>query len=419
MRLEVINTGTELLLGNTINTHLAYLGEQLLPFGLRINRQVCIPDGDIIRESLLESFPRNEIVMVTGGLGPTSDDITREITAEIFGVGLEEDAEVMRRIVERLARRKKEINEQSKRQAQVPVGAQVLQNDFGTAPGLYFPAQEFCEAVGGPTPHLFLLPGPPRELKPMFKDRVEPLLRVICQGKTKIAEMRNFRLSGLGESEVANTVEAALVGLGSDLELGYCARAGEVIVRVLGTPEQMEASRNIVASAFPEQFFSATDQSMELTVVDLLKRFGRTLATAESCTGGLIGHRVTNVPGSSAVLQRGYITYSNASKSALLGVPEAMINEHGAVSAEVCQAMVEGCLAQAGTDYAISVTGIAGPDGGTDAKPVGTVFIGIASNDGKPTVVERHYFPYERESFKFVASQTALDLLRRRVVGFL
>lgn len=419
MRLEVINTGTELLLGNTINTHLAYLGEHLLPFGLRINRQVCIPDGDVIREALLESFPRNEIVLVTGGLGPTSDDITREITAEIYGVPLEEDAEALRRIVERLARRKKEINEQSKRQAQVPVGAVILHNDFGTAPGLYFPAQDFCAKTGGPTPHLFLLPGPPRELKPMIKTSVEPILRSICAGKTKISEMRNFRIAGLGESEVANTVEPSLIAMGSDLEIGYCARAGEVVVRVLGTAEQMEAARNIVAAAFPEQFFSATDQSMEETVVDLLKRFGRTLATAESCTGGLIGHRVTNVPGSSAVLMRGYVTYSNASKAELLGVPRTMLDEFGAVSEQVCQAMVEGCLQRGGTDYAISVTGIAGPDGGSEAKPVGTVFIGIASNDGKPTVVQRHLFPYERESFKFVASQTALDLVRRRVVGFL
>lgn len=419
MRLEVINTGTELLLGHTINTHLAYLGEHLLPLGLRIGRQICIPDGDIIREALVESFSRQEIVIVTGGLGPTSDDITREITAELLGQTLHEDAEVLERIRERLARRKREINEQTRRQAQVPSGARVLHNDFGTAPGLYFPAQAKCPVTGGPTPHLFLLPGPPRELKPMFQNSVVPLLREICTGRTRISEIRNFRLAGLGESEVSATVEPALMDLGKDLEIGYCARMSEVIVRVLGTPEQMEAARNVVAAAFPEQFFSATDQSMEETVVDLLRRFGRTVATAESCTGGLIAHRLTNVPGASEVFQRGSVSYANTAKTDMLGVPESMLRAHGAVSAEVCQSMVEGCLQRAGTDYAVSITGIAGPGGGSEEKPVGTVYIGVASREGGAPVIQRHFFPYERASFKEAASMAALDLLRRRVVGFL
>ncbi len=418
MRLELITTGTELLLGNTLNTHLTYLGEALLPFGLRIGRQVAIPDGDIIRQALLEAFPRNEIVIVTGGLGPTSDDLTREITADLLGLPMAENAEVLQRIKDRLARRQKEINDQTRRQAQVPVGAQVLPNDFGTAPGLYFPAQAHCPATGGPSPHLFLLPGPPRELKPMFANVMAPLLRTLCAGKTKLSQMRNFRLAGLGESEVSQTVEPALMQLGEDLEIGYCARMGEVIVRVLGTPEQMEGARNVVAAAFPQQFFSADDQSLEFTVVDLLKKFGRTVATAESCTGGLIAHRITNVPGASAVLTRGYVTYANEAKMELLGVPEELLGQHGAVSAEVCQSLVEGCLERAGTDYAVAVTGIAGPGGGTADKPVGTVFIAIASRDGQPTVVERHLFAYERETFKFTTSQTALDLLRRRCVGF-
>ena len=419
MRLEVINTGTELLLGNTINTHLAYLGEHLLPLGLRIGRQICIPDGDIIREALIESFSRQDIVIVTGGLGPTSDDITREITAELLGQSLHEDAEVLARIKERLARRHKEINDQTRRQAQIPEGARILHNDFGTAPGLYFPAQSQCPVTGGPTPHLFLLPGPPRELMPMFQNAVVPLLKEICTGKTRITDIRNFRLSGLGESEVSATVEPALMALGEDLEIGYCARMGEVVVRVLGSPEQMEAARNVVAASFPEQFFSATDQSMEETVIDLLRRFGRTVATAESCTGGLIAHRLTNVPGASEVFLRGSVVYANEAKMDMLGVPENLLRAHGAVSAEVCQSMVEGCLQRAGTDYAISITGIAGPGGGTDAKPVGTVFIGVASRDGKPPVIQRHFFPYERKSFKQASSLAALDLLRRRVVGFL
>jgi nicotinamide-nucleotide amidase len=209
------------------------------------------------------------------------------------------------------------------------------------------------------------------------------------------------------------------VALGEDLEIGYCARMGEVIVRVLGSPEQMEAARNVVAAAFPTQFFSATDQTMQHTVVDLLARFGRTVATAESCTGGLIGHLITNVPGASAVFTRGYITYANSAKLEMLGVSAALLEGHGAVSKEVCTAMVEGCLQRAETDYAVAVTGIAGPDGGTVDKPVGTVYIGVASKDGQPTVVQRHLFAYERETFKAVVAQTALDLVRQRCVGFI
>lgn len=415
MRLEVINTGTELLLGNTINTHLAFLGEQLLPFGLRIQRQLCIPDGEVIRHALEECFGRCEIVIVTGGLGPTSDDITRELTAELLGMSLQEDPAILERIASYLSRRKKEMNDNTRRQAQVPSGAEVLPNDFGTAPGLYFPAGHL--AKGRSSPHIFLLPGPPRELKPMFVRSVGPLLATICQGKSHVAQMKNFRLCGLGESEVARTVEPSLLQLGTDLEIGYCARPGEVIVRCIGSAEQLEAARMIVAAAFPDSFFSDDDQDLEHTVVQLLRQLGRTVATAESCTGGQIAHRLTNVPGASETLQRGYVTYSNESKIEMLGVDAALIRRVGAVSAEVCRAMADGCLARAGTDVAVSVTGIAGPDGGSADKPVGTVFLGVASKDGRPTHVERQMFPFDREMFKQMTSQTALDLIRRRIMG--
>ncbi len=414
MRLEVINTGTELLLGNTINTHLAFLGEKLLPLGLRIGRQLTIPDGEIIGQAVRETVGRADIVMVTGGLGPTSDDITRELIAELLGLPLELNASVEAAIKELLWQRKREMSEATRRQAMVPAGATVLMNAFGTAPGLYLPPGPVAAAGGALSPHLILLPGPPRELHPMVTNTVVPLLRGICEGRTVIREMKNFRLANLGESQVAAAVEESIQSLG-DVELGYCARAGEVIVRVLGMPAQLAAAEAIISAAFPAHYFTAKEEPLEFVVVDLLSRMGQNVATAESCTGGFLAHRLTNVPGASAVFPQGVVSYANEAKTELLGVPADLIAAHGAVSAEVASAMARGCLATAGTDHALAVTGIAGPSGGTAEKPVGTVFVALASRGVEEPLVERFLFKVERVTFKQLAAQAALDLLRRRL----
>ncbi len=417
MQLELINTGTELLLGHTINTHVAYLGETLLPLGLRISRQLAIPDGAVIRDALAETFGRAEIVLVTGGLGPTSDDITREIAAELLGMELEESVEVREAIQTRLARRNREMNANTLRQAMVPKGAEVLRNEHGTAPGLYFPPQALPQADGEPirhTPHLFLLPGPPRELKPMVEEIVKPQLRKIIAGRIVQQNLRNFRLCNVGESEVERTVEPALRSLGEDVEIGYCAKLGEIVVRVIGTPEQLEAARMIVAQAFPNQYFSDNDATLNQTVVGLLRKMGRTVATAESCTGGGIGSLITDVPGSSEIFIQGIITYANEAKTRLAGVSPTLLAEHGAVSEAVCAAMAQGCLERSGTTYALSATGIAGPGGGSEAKPVGTVYVGLAGPDGL-LVVEKHFLNMARTTFKSMVAVLALDLLRRHL----
>jgi nicotinamide-nucleotide amidase len=418
MRLEVINTGTELLLGNTINTHLAFLGETLLPLGLRIGRQLTIPDGAIIGEAVLETVGRADIVIVTGGLGPTSDDITRELIAELLGLPLELNTPVEDAIKALLWQRKREMNDATRRQAMVPAGCTVLMNAYGTAPGLYLPPSPVAAAGGTLSPHLILLPGPPRELHPMVRDTVVPLLRTICEGRTVIRGMKNFRLANMGESQVAATVEDDIMALG-DVELGYCARAGEVVVRVLGTPAQLAAAETILCAAFPAHYFTAEDQPLEHVVVNLLARMGQTVATAESCTGGFIAHRLTNVPGSSAVFPRGMVTYANEAKTDLLGVPAELLAAYGAVSAEVCASMVLGCLEKSETDHALAVTGIAGPGGGSDEKPVGTVFVGLASKGLAEPLVEKFLFKVERETFKQLTAQAALDLLRRRLCRML
>ena len=418
MRLEVINTGTELLLGDTLNTHLSWLGGQLLPLGLRIGRQLAIPDGDIIREAITESVGRADIVIVTGGLGPTSDDITRELTADLLGLPLHENGGVLAAIALRFSKRNREMNAHTRRQAMVPEKATVLPNEHGTAPGLYFPPLPVETCGGALSPHLFLLPGPPRELKPMFTSAVVPLLQIITAGQSEPRQMKNFRLCNLGETQVSTTVESTLLALGIP-ELGYCAKAGEVVVRVLGNREQMAQAESVIAAAFPGAFYSSDDSNMEQTVVRTLMKMGRSISAAESCTGGYLSHLITSVPGASAIFGRAFVTYANEAKCELLGVDPALIASHGAVSRECAGAMASGCLAASRADYALSVTGIAGPGGGSPEKPVGTVFISLAGLQHPHPVVEQHYLPFERASFKHIAATLALDLLRRRLLRIL
>ena len=415
MRIEVINTGTELLLGKVINSHLAFFGEELFKLGLSIERQVCIPDGDAIRSSLLESFEQAEVVLVTGGLGPTSDDITREITAELLGRELYLDSSILNAIRELFESRGYTMAATNDRQAMVPEGAEVLHNPNGTAPGLYLPA-----VTGGenPSPHLFLLPGPPRELRPMFVDQVMPKLRDLRGPEHAARQLRNFKLFGIGESSVAAKVEGALAAI-DGLELGYCARLGEVDVRCIAADAAaLDLAENIVREAFPRQLVNVGEQTIQEVLVTKLTALGQTVATAESCTGGLIASTITDVSGSSGVFHRGYVTYANAAKAEILGVPAALLAEHGAVSEEVVRAMAEGCLRVSGADHALAVSGIAGPTGGSDEKPVGTVFVGLASRaDDQPTYAAKHFFPVERSAFKLRTTRLTLDLLRQRLDG--
>ena len=409
MRVEVINTGTELLLGYVLNTHLKFFAEALFPLGLRIGRQVTVPDGDLIREALAEASVRAEIVLITGGLGPTTDDITREIVAEQLGLELVHDGEIMRAIEARFARRTMQMSPRNRRQAQRPREATVLWNHHGTAPGLYFPP---VAAGGRMSPHTFLLPGPPRELKPMFNESVLPILQALLPARPQFA-MNTYRIAGMGESGVEELVGELLLALG--LEVGYCARPGEVDLRLIGGPEVLARAEEIVVEKLGGHIVSRDGGELEKVVVDLLTARGETLAIAESCTGGFLAHRVTNVPGASAVFMQGFVTYADAAKTRALGVDAALLREHGAVSSEVAAAMAEGARAAAGVDHALATTGVAGPGGGSEAKPVGTVFIALATKLG-PTVVERHRYQHERETFKNLTAQTALDLLRRRFV---
>jgi len=403
MNVEVINTGSEILLGNVLNTHVATLAAGMFPLGLRIERQITVPDGDAIRVALVDALSRADLVIVTGGLGPTTDDITREITAELLGRPMHLDAAVLEDIAARFALRGLTMTDRVGRQAQVPEGALVLPNRNGTAPGLYLK-----HVADGRTTHVFLLPGPPRELKPMFEDSVLPILRTLVPAGD-VHGCRLYHVLGIGESTVEDKVGEQLLAI-PGLELGYCARPGEVDIRCIGAEPVLDAAEKIVLEVLGASVVTRDGRNVEQAVVEALTRRGETLATAESCTGGGLANRVTNISGSSAVFLAGFVTYSNEAKTRDLGVDATLIAEHGAVSPQVAAAMAEGARKRAGTDWALSTTGIAGPTGGTAAKPVGTVCIALARKDGA-TQVETHCFFRDRDVFKDIAARTALTLL--------
>ncbi|MFN2476484.1 MAG: CinA family nicotinamide mononucleotide deamidase-related protein [Chthoniobacterales bacterium] len=410
MRVEVINTGTELLLGDVTNKHLTYIAQQILPLGLRVQRQVTVPDGGAIRSALSEAVATAEIVFVTGGLGPTTDDITREATAEVLGVRMRRDEAVATAITARLERNRFPMTDRILRQADVPEGGTVLPNDNGTAPGLYFPARA---TAAGRTPHLFLLPGPPRELHPMFRESVLPLLRGVVRPDA-LPDHRVFSLACVGESVVEAKIGRELLAI-PELELGYCAHAGAVDVRVMGPRCAVRRAEELIDAAFGASIYTRTGETLEQVVVRLLTESGQTVTTAESCTGGYLAHRLTNVSGASAVYRSGAVTYSNEEKSRVLGVAPSLIKENGAVSEPVVRAMAEGARAAATASYALATTGIAGPGGGSELKPVGTVFIALASDTG--TQVHKFRFITDRQAFKQLATQRALELLRQHLLA--
>ncbi|MCG3146698.1 MAG: Nicotinamide-nucleotide amidohydrolase PncC [Verrucomicrobiae bacterium] len=391
MRIELINTGSELLLGYTVNTHANYIAGQLAERGLRLCRQTTVGDDrQEMRDAVAAALDRSDIILITGGLGPTSDDFTRDVVAELLGRQLIHHPAIAESIRDRFRRRNRQMPESVLIQALVPAGATVLENINGTAPGL------FLEHAGK---QIYLLPGPPRELKPMFEKLNLP--------RRDRLDCRVFKVARLPESIVEETVAPVLKDLPA-LELGYCARMGEVEVRVLG--DNLDEAERRIRAALGDNIFGVAGDRLEEVVLKMMA--GKTLAVAESCTGGYIAHRLTNVSGSSAVFLTGYVTYANESKMRLLGVREETLKTHGAVSEATCREMAEGARRQA--DYALATTGIAGPTGGTADKPVGLVFIGLATPT--QTVVERHVFTFDRETFKQVVSQYALDALRRELL---
>jgi nicotinamide-nucleotide amidase len=408
MRVSLLTTGTELLLGDVRDSHLSFIARHLLPLGLRIGEQRTVPDGSAIQDALKELFSRSDILFVTGGLGPTTDDVTREVVSGLLELELVHDETVMGGIRERLKKRRIPVSNRIGRQAQVPKGATVLPNANGTAPGFYLRSNANPNVT---SPQLFILPGPPRELQPMFINSVLPILSSIVPAPS--FQRRLYRIANMGESMVEKAVGAKILAL-PGIELGYCARPSEVDLRVIGDEQSVQQADAIIRGALGDSIFSSDNENLEEVVVKSLIARGQTLALAESCTGGLLANRITNVPGASNVFLAGYIVYANDAKIDLLDVNPEMIQQHGAVSEPVACAMADGARKRAGATFAVATTGIAGPGGGTDDKPVGTVFVAIASpNDD--TAAQKLFYPNDRETFKQQTAQAAFDMLRRKL----
>ena len=420
LNVELINTGSELMLGRVLNTHQQWLCRKLADLGYIVGRQVAVADrGPDIVQAVREALSRADLILTTGGLGPTSDDITRDLIAQLLERKLHENAAVLAHIRSFFEVRNRPMPDRTAVQALVPEGAEVLANPHGTAPGLAMQIQPNPFRADGQRSWLIMLPGPPRELRPMFTDTVIPLLKRVLPLEDAFI-CRTFRTTGVGESIAQEKIGKQMEPLiARGLDLGYCARPGQVDIRVSARGANggalVDEAEKIVRTRLGSRIFGLENDDLETVIVRLLTERKQTLALAESCTGGGIANRITNVPGASVVLLAGLVTYSNEAKKKFLGVRAETLEAHGAVSEPVAREMAEGARKETGADYAISVTGIAGPSGGTPTKPVGTVFMGLAGNF--PTIVARYLNPFDRETFKQVTADQALEMLRRQILG--
>lgn len=406
---EIIAIGSELLTPEKTDTNSLWLTARLNEIGIDVKLKTIVgDDGARLEETVRDAMRRSDIVITTGGLGPTEDDITRVFTAKAVDRELIYHDDIEQHLRERFKAWGREMPEINKRQAYVIDGAEILPNPNGSAVGMF---AEFDGKM------LAILPGPPRENQPMFTEYVLPKLKAVA-GEVYVRR-RLLRVSGKGESAV-DEIAAPIYTAYPDVQTSILFNKSEVEIHVAAradAPEKAQAIADEIAdkltAALGNAVFSIHGESMEEVVGNRLKKLGHTVSVAESCTGGLIGSRFTDVPGSSAYFLEGAITYSNEAKSRALGIDPAIIAKHGAVSSECAEAMAIGMRRVAGTDHAISVTGIAGPDGGTDEKPVGTVFIGYAGPRGTKSI--KIVLPGDRYLIRWRASQAALDYLRRQL----
>lgn len=411
MRAEILAVGSELLTPERTDTNALYLTERLRELGVEVGARVTVADDPGLLESAFRTaLTRADLVIATGGLGPTADDLTREAAAAATGRRLVRDPGILKRLEERFRSFGRVMAPNNAQQADLIEGAVEIENPRGSAPG------QLLETDGRV---LVLLPGPPREMQPLFASAVAPLLRE----KTGAVPLhtRVLRIAALSESDVDaklapvyrgfEGVATTILSQPGQIELHLHARGaseGEALAR-------LERSAAALEAALPGRIYSSDGRDLPAVVGDLLVERGARLAVAESCTGGLLAARLTDVAGASRFLERGFVTYSNRSKTDLLGVAAETIEAHGAVSEPVARAMAEGARRAAGVEVGVGITGVAGPDGGTAEKPVGLVFIAIAGAAGD--AVKRRQFPGGRERVRFQATQTALELLRRGMLG--
>ena len=412
MTVELISVGTELLLGNIVNTNAAYLAEQCAMLGLSCFYQTVVGDNEErLTETLKTALERSDVILLSGGLGPTQDDLTKETAAEVLGRKLYMDESSKKRLQEFFARRKMEITENNWKQAMVPEGAIVLANENGTAPGIIM-------EEGGK--RLILLPGPPGELIPMFESAVFPYL---AKAQPGVIYSQTVKLCGIGESK-AETMAADLIAKQKNPTIAPYAKVGEVHLRITAKASVEKEAKKLIKPVVKElknrfgMSVYTTDErvTLEQAVVDLLLANHLTVTTAESCTGGLLSARLTSVPGVSEVFKSGQVTYSNKAKHKLLGVKKPSLDKYGAVSENVAKEMAKGAAAASKADVAVAITGIAGPDGGSSAKPVGLVY--IACNVCGKTKVKSYHFSGNRSTVRENSVVAALTLMRQCILEY-
>ncbi len=411
MVVELISVGTEILLGNIVNTNAQYLSEKCALLGLSVYYQTVVGDNEQrLTDAVTTAFGRSDVVILTGGLGPTEDDLTKEVCAKVMDLPLSEDAHTRRRIETYLNNSVyKVIPDNNWKQAMVPEGAKVLDNGNGTAPGLIMEKNGKIAV---------LLPGPPNELYPLFEEQVAPYLNSL-QPETIYSQM--VKICGIGESQVETMIKD-MVDAQTNPTIAPYAKTGEVHLRITAKAKDEEEAVKLMKPVVKELkkrfgmniYTTKAEDTLEDVVVRLLKKYDLTVATAESCTGGLLSGRLINVPGASDVFKEGFVTYSNKAKRKYLDVSKPTLKKYGAVSEETAKEMAKGGVFASDSDACIAVTGIAGPDGGTEEKPVGTVYIGCYINN--TVKVEKFRFKGNRAKVREQAVTKGLDLLRRCIL---
>lgn len=408
---ELIAVGTELLLGNIANTDAQMISQGLSQLGINVYYHTVVGDNpQRVRQAVDIARGRADILITTGGLGPTCDDLTKVAVAQAFGKELVYHEPSAQRIRERFAQRGTPVTENNFQQAMVPEGCTVLDNDWGTAPGVAFQADGT---------HVLMLPGPPRECEMMFRHRALPYLQQLADG---VIASRTVKTFGIGESAAEALLRDLMNALHNPTLAPYAKPTGTELRITAHAPTREEALRLIapveerVKAILGDKVIGVDVDSLEEVCFALLKDRGLTVGTAESCTGGLLAKLLTDLPGSSAVFRGGVVSYTNGVKAGLLGVPQDLLDRYGAVSPQVAEAMARGAKAALGCDIALSTTGVAGPDADDRGNPIGLVYLGLAWGD-QCQVTEFRAGPVERERVRRQAAQTALDLLRRHLTG--
>ena len=411
MVVELISVGTELLLGNIVNTNTQFLAEKCALLGLTMYHQETVGDNhDRLAEVIRTTLKRSDVIILTGGLGPTEDDLTKEVCAEVMGFPLVEDTHTHERIEEYFRNNiYKVIPDNNWKQAIVPAGCIVLDNDNGTAPGL------ILEKYGKSA---ILLPGPPNELYPLFMNQVFPYLQNL---QPEVIRSQMVKICGVGESQVEDKL-LDLIDKQKNPTIATYAKTGEVHIRVTAKAATEEEARKLVKPVVKEiknrfgdyVYSTKEEETLEQAVVKLLKKYDLTMTTAESCTGGLLAGRIINVPGASEVYNEGFITYSNKAKRKYLDVSKSTLKKYGAVSEQTAREMATGGVFATDSDACVAVTGLAGPDGGSEEKPVGLVYIATYMKD--KVNVQRYQFKGNRAKIREQAVVKGLDLLRRSIL---